>query len=413
MPRLLTLFSSLAVLSSLAFVACDSEEVSTPNPGTTPQQDGGPGPQSEQLAAAQPAVDQYVKNVHAGYAESLAKAQAMKTAIDAFLAAPSELLFEEAKEAWLAARLPYGPTEVYRFYNGPIDNEETGTEGAINGWPLDENYIDYVRDDANAGIINDTTVTLTKDVIRGRNEVGGEKNLATGYHAIEFLLWGQDVEDASLLTAGNRPYTDYEDGGTAANQDRRREYLKLVTEILIEDLQSVVDAWAPNQENYAKTFAADRTEAVTKMLTGMGSLANAELSGERMTVAYKNRTQEDEHSCFSDNTNADLLGNMIGIQNVYLGTGAAGDGPGLDDLVKAVDAELNTKMTNELADAVTKLEALEATPFDAAIQAADGSPERARVLAAIEAIKAVAKTTVEVGTALGVSFQVEQPSEEL
>jgi putative iron-regulated protein len=371
---------------------------------------------SDPLANAAPVAEQYAKNVYANYSECLDKARALKTAIDAFVAAPSQSTQDAAKAAWIAARVPYGPSEVYRFYGGPIDDETTGPEGEINAWPLDENFIDYTRDDATAGIINhaDLVPELTKDTIRGENEKGGEKNIATGYHAIEFLLWGQDAEDPTAKTAGARPFTDYlTTGGTAQNQDRRAKYLQLVTEILVEDLEAVTTAWEPGKDNYAKTFAATPKDAVTKMLTGMGSMANAELSGERMTVAYKNRGQEDEHSCFSDTTNADLLGNFLGIQNVYLGKYGSTDGPGLDDLVKEVDPALDTQMKSELDAAVAALDAIQSVPFDLAIAAADGTPERDNVLKAIQAIKKTATTVVTIGQKLGVEFKLEEPSEPL
>jgi len=403
-----TLFRStlpVSVLSLVLLGACSDDT-----------NEGGTGTKADPLANASPVAEQYAKNVHANYSEILDKARALKTAVDAFVATPSAATQQAAKDAWVAARLPYGPSEVYRFYGGPIDDEETGPEGAINAWPLDENFIDYTRDDEDAGIINhpELVADLTKDVIRGENEKGGEKNISTGYHAIEFLLWGQDDEDPKLKTAGQRPFTDYvTSGGTAKNQERRGQYLKLVAEILVEDLEQVAAAWEPGKDNYAKTFVADPKDAVTKMLTGMGSMANAELSGERMTVAYKNRGQEDEHSCFSDTTNADILGNFVGIQNVYLGKYGSTDGPGLDELVKAVDPALDAQMKSELDAALAAVNALQAVPFDFAIDAADGTPERDNVLKAIQAIRKTAPTIIQIGQKLGVEFKLEEPSETL
>jgi putative iron-regulated protein len=404
---------SLVGLLLISFVACSEDTTSTPNPGGSSSGTSG-SVSGDPLANAQPVVDNYAKNVHANYQEALTTAQALKIAIDNFVASPSQATQDAAKTAWVAARKPYGPSEVYRFYGGPIDDEKTGPEGEINAWPLDENFIDYTRDEPTSGIINkpDLVAEITKEAIKGKNEEGGEKNIATGYHAIEFLLWGQDDTDALKKTQGQRPFSDYlTTGGTASNQARRGTYLKLVAEILVEDLQAMVDAWAPGGQNYAKTFAADKKEAVTKMLTGMGSLANAELSGERMTVAYKNKGQEDEHSCFSDTTNADLLGNFTGIQNVYLGKYGTNSGAGLDTLVKAVDPQLDTTMKADLDAAAAALQAMQSTPFDTAIASADESPERGNVLKAIQAIKKVANDVVTIGQKLGVTFKLEEPSE--
>jgi len=287
----------------------------------------------------------------------------------------------------------------------------------MNSWPLDENFIDYNADDANAGIVNhpDLVATIDAQALRGENEKGGEKNIATGYHAVEFLLWGQDNDAPSAKTTGKRPYTDYVTGtgGTAKNQDRRGQYLKVVAAMLVSDLEGLVAAWAPGAENYGKTFVADPKVAVTNMLTGMGAMANAELSGERMTVAYKNRDQEDEHSCFSDTTNADILGNALGIENVYLGRYGSTDGAGLDELVAAVDPALDASMKKALAETAAATAGLQGVPFDFAIASADGSPEREAVLKVIKALKVEAPLIVRIGTALGVTFKLEEPSEQL
>jgi putative iron-regulated protein len=380
---------------------------------------------------AEQALADYKRLVRLNYAEVIETAEALQEAVDDFVAAPSASTQEAAKQAWLAARLPYGPSEVFRFYDGPIDNPEDGPEGLINAWPLDENYIDYTRDDAQAGLINDTAgvPTLTADAIESANEAEGEAAISTGYHAIEFLLWGQDGETPGT-GAGKRSYTDYlSAGGTASNQARRGTYLKIVAELLVTHLQDVADQWASDDgDNFAAHFGVEadpdsserdpRKQAAGKLLRSLGSLAKAELSGERMTVAYKNRSEEDEHSCFSDNTAQDLYGNGLGIQNVWLGRYGDFDGVGLDELVAKADAELAQQTTEHIEEALARLEELvelsdDGTPIDVVIQEADGSAERRTMLRAIQALKTVGEDVELCASALGLSVQLEEPSEEL
>jgi putative iron-regulated protein len=341
----------------------------------------------------------YAANVHANYAESLSKAQMLKTAIDAFVAAPSQTTLDAAKTAWLASREPYGQTEVFRFYDGPIDNPEDGPEGAINAWPLDEVFIDYVENMPNAGIINNMQAfpTITKQVIADQNENGGEANISSGYHAIEFLLWGQDL---SASGPGVRPFTDYT---TLANADRRKQYLSLVTELLVDDLTAVTEAWADGAD-YRAEFESGGTDSIQKMLLGMGSLSGAELSGERMTVALDNRDQEDEHSCFSDNTHRDIRANALGIQNVFLGKYGATDGQGIEDLVRARDAALADRLKADIAASLVAIDAIP-TPFDSAID--DDANGRPKVMAAIAALQKQTDTTVEAADALGITINLE------
>lgn len=360
-------------------------------------------------AQARPVVQRYAANVYTNYTDALTKAQALKSAVDAFVAEPTDARLQAAKTAWLASRDPYGQSEAYRFYNGPIDNEDSDLEGLINSWPVDEAYIDGVKDNPTSGLVNATSQypTLSEQVLIDSNAAGGEDNISTGYHAIEFLLWGQDFNPAG---PGNRPYTDFLDGsaGTEANAARRRQYLSLVTNLLVENLTAVQQAWTPGQANYGKDFAAlAPKEAVLRMLTGMGSLSGGELGHERMSVPYDTKDQEDEHSCFSDNTLKDLYANELSIQDVYLGNYNGTSGPGLADLVEAVDPALNKKMKDQLQASLDAIQAIP-YPFDQAILGADSSPGRQKLKAAIDAVSTQTSTIVEVATALGVQLNLEE-----
>jgi putative iron-regulated protein len=354
----------------------------------------------------QDAIEQYAAGVYGSYSASLASARELDTAVDAFVADPTDVTLQAAKDAWLTARDDYGPTEAFRFYGGPIDDAETGPEGLINAWPLDEAYIDYVDGDESAGVINDpdTYPTIDADLVTSLNEQGGEANISTGWHAIEFLLWGQDL---TADAPGERPVTDYT---TADNADRRAQYLTVVSDLLISHLEGLVEAWAPDAENYRAEFVAgDPDEALTDIITGIGALSKGELAGERMTVAYTNRSQEDEHSCFSDNTTADIVGNATGIERVLTGEYPDTDaGPGLYDLFAASDEELTDRLRGEVDSAMAAVEAIPA-PFDSHL--ADGVPDddpgRASVLTAIEALEVQADTIVAVADTLGISVSTE------
>jgi putative iron-regulated protein len=354
---------------------------------------------------ARPVIEHYAASAYAGYSSSVAKAEELQSAVDGLVSSPSATTLQAARQAWLAAREPYGQTEVYRFYDGPIDDPTDGPEGLINAWPLDEAYIDYVDGDPSSGIINHPTTfpTLSKELLASENEKGGEKNISTGYHAIEFLLWGQDLNAAG---PGNRPHTDYVIGGdgTAAHPERRGQYLRLAAELLADNLRTVRDAWAPGASNYGLEFRAlGANEALRRILQGMGSLSGAELAGERMTTAYDNRDQEDEHSCFSDNTHRDLYLNALAVQNVYLGRSGSTDGPGLDDVVRPRDQTLDAKMRQQLEASLAAVQAIP-VPFDQALAHDDS---RAKILTAVRALQAQTDTVVEIAALLGITLNLE------
>lgn len=323
-------------------------------------------------AAGKAVVKHYAELVYAVYSDSLSTAKTLQTAVDAFLAKPNDETLKAAREAWVASRVPYLQSEVFRFGNTIIDD----WEGQVNAWPLDEGLIDYVDKSyehalgnpaANANIIANTEIQvgeekidvkdITPEKLASLNELGGsEANVATGYHAIEFLLWGQDLNGTGP-GAGNRPASDYLEGkgATGGHNDRRRAYLKAVTDLLVKDLEEMVGNWAPNvADNYrAKLEAESVNDGLRKMLFGMGSLSLGELAGERMKVSLEANSPEDEHDCFSDNTHYSHFYDAKGIRNVYLGEytrpdGSKVTGPSLSSLVAKVDPAADATLKADL-----------------------------------------------------------------
>lgn len=322
----------------------------------------------------------------------------LKKAIGNFTTTPNETTLKAAKDAWLQARDSYGITEAFRFQDGPIDKigDENGPEALLNAWPMDESYVDYVAGNANTGIINDSTKPINKATLMESNEAGGEENISIGYHAIEFLLWGQDLTAPHVKQAGNRPYTDFVDGGTAANQDRRREYLKVCTDLLIDHLQLLINQWKENGDYHKKFLAFEPNYALSKMITGMATLAKSELAGERIYVAYDHKNQEDEQSCFSDNTHQDTRLNLQGIKNVYFSLINGKENHSIHKLVQGKNKALAEEVNNAFKLAEQAIDAT-AVPFDFAITADN---ERPKVLKTVKALRALGDKLVEAGTAL-------------
>ncbi|GAB1436552.1 imelysin family protein [Sphaerotilus sulfidivorans] len=381
--------SALALLAPAALVA-SAQSAPAPVPAATTSAD------------AEAVVRHHAVLVEAVYADTLAAAKALQSAITTFVAEPSAEALDKARQAWRAAREFYGQTEAFRFYGGPIDDDR-GPEGRLNAWPLDEAYVDAVEGKPRAGLINNPKFRITKASLSRANERGGEENISAGWHAIEFLLWGQDRSETG---PGERSPDDFIDG-KAPNADRRRQYLTVVTELLIDDLSFLVNAWAPAARNYRARFEKGGRESVRKMIVGLGSLSRGELAGERLEVALNSQDQEDEHSCFSDNTHRDAVTNAQGIQNVWLGQYARRDGsllqgPGLRDLVAAKKPELAERTTTQIAASMAAAEAIQA-PFDREIAGAKDAPGRLRVRKTIDSLVAQSKLLVDAAAAVGIA----------
>jgi putative iron-regulated protein len=350
-----------------------------------------------------PVLSNYSNIVHANYQDTLQSALRMQQAINAFLAQPSAESQQAAQKAWREAREFYGQTEAYRFYGGPIDDDD-GPEGRLNAWPMDESYVDSVKGRADAGLINNPAFVINMDNLIAQNERGGEENIASGWHAIEFLLWGQDMSENG---PGNRAFTDFVDG-QAPNADRRREYLRVITDLLVSDLNELVKEWTPGRKsNYRAHFEKGGLDSVRMMFVGLGSLSRGELAGERLEVALNSQDQEDEHSCFSDNTHRDVVNNALGIENVWLGRykradGSVVQGPSMKDLVATKDAALADQTTQQIAASVAAANAIQA-PFDREIVGARDAAGRQRIQKTINSLTQQSKDLVSAANAVGIT----------
>jgi putative iron-regulated protein len=348
-------------------------------------------------------ISNYAAIMAATYGDSLDAAQKLKGAVNDFLAKPSEAGLVNARKAWLAARVPYSQSEAARFCDGPIDQ----VEGKINSWPIDEQYIDYVADSPDAGVINATSSysIISRELILSLNEKEGKKNISTGFHAIEFLLWGQD---RSATGPGDRSWRDYTNA--ARNGERRRQYLRIVTELLVEHLKSVSAEWADGKtDNYRNRFLAMEPDtALANILKGMGALSGPEVAGERLTTPYETKEQEEEQDCFSDNTCNDLVDDARGIANIYFGRyetdlGRKICGPGVHDLLRRVNPEFATKLSTQVEAAVERAKEIPA-PFDQAMLGPNSAPGRIAIKKAIKAFETESDLVAEAATVLSIKL---------
>lgn len=319
----------------------------------------------------------YANIAQAAYSDSLKTAKTLQSTLKILTAKPTKASLAAARKAWIAARVPYQQTEVFRFGNKIVDD----WEGKVNAWPLDEGLIDYVADGHGAGsdenqlnranVIANTKLkiggrtvdaaTITKSFLsKVLHEADGiEANVATGYHAIEFLLWGQDLNGTGP-GAGNRPPSDFDvNNCTGGNCKRRIEYLHAVTDLLVDDLTWMAKQWQPDGAARAHLMKQPATQSLIAVFTGMGSLSYGELAGERMKLGLLLHDPEEEHDCFSDNTHASHFNNVLGIRNVYLGRykridGSTVGGPSVSDLVRAKSVKADQRLRTALDLSITR-----------------------------------------------------------
>ncbi|BCP54710.1 peptidase [Kaistia sp. 32K] len=390
------------------------------------------------MAADAPAASAVLKNygdiAQAKYEDALSGAKALNVAIDALIANPNDATLAAARDAWKASRPAYQQTEVYRFGNAIVDD----WEGRVNAWPLDEGLIDYV-DAKSYGDSSDSNPLYTANVIANKElQIGPDKvdasvinaellhklqeagdveaNVATGYHAIEFLLWGQDLNGTGP-GAGDRKATDYDTKNcTNGNCDRRATYLKVATDLLIADLEEMAANWQPEGEARKQLAEKGDEGGLATILTGIGSLSYGELAGERMKLGLILHDPEEEHDCFSDNTANSHYYDQVGMVNAWQGKytrtdGSVVEGPSIREFAAAKNADAAKRVDEALANTSAKMQVLKDTSdageaYDQMIGAGN-EKGNAIVQDAIDGLVAQTRAVEGVVAALGLKIKIE------
>lgn len=383
---------------------------------------------------AEAVVASYADLGRAMYEDALAGAKALQVAVNAFLAKPNAETLAAARKAWIDARPWYQQTEGFRFGNKAVDD----AEGKVNAWPLDEGLIDYV-DVAKYGETNEENPLFRANVIAhprlkvGKTRIdarkitkkllaedlqtagGVEANVATGWHAIEFLLWGQDLNGTGP-GAGKRPASDFDlKSCTHGNCDRRRAYLKAATDLLVDDLADMVALWKDGGEAAKELKAKPANEGLATIFTGLGSLSYGELAGERMKLGLILHDPEEEHDCFSDNTHNSHYYDQVGMTAIWRASytrrdGTVFKGASVLDLAKETAPEAAAK-ADGLFDATTaKMKAIKDTAdsgkmaYDQMIGAGNAEGN-ALVQAGVDALVAQARGLEGVVSGLGLKIE--------
>jgi putative iron-regulated protein len=307
----------------------------------------------------------------------------------------------------------------------------------VNAWPLDEGLIDYV--DSSYGTTSDENPLYTLNVIANRQirigarqvnasvinvnllrEIqmaqGVEANVATGYHAIEFLLWGQDLHGTGP-GAGERPATDYSTTAcTHGNCDRRAAYLRTATELLIADLTEMTADWAPGGKARMELGAKGTNGGLATILTGLGSMSYGELAGERMKLGLILHDPEEEQDCFSDNTHNSHYYDQVGMMNLWRARytrtdGSVVQGVSLRDYVVSRNAAAARRLDAGMDDALAKLKLIKDAgdsgrmAYDQMI--GDNLQGNKMVQDAVDALVAQTRATEAIVATLGLTIALE------
>ncbi len=308
---------------------------------------------------------------YALYSDALFQAMNLQTTIISFISDPSDGGLSESKLAWRNAYYAYMQCEGLRFSSGPVDDERELSR-LLGTWPINPALIDYTSA-ATGGLISDSSSlpNVNSEALLMANEGVNNKQTNIGFHVIEFLLWGMDDEDVSLLTSGNRTHLDYDQADSSIlNKDRRAAYLEGCSELLVTHLGLISSDWdSLESNNYRKEFLnLNVNNGLKNILTGIGTLTKSELADRALRKPVAKGPQDFETSNFSDNSITDVIAMTNSIEIFYRGTytpltSLNIKGKSIEDLILEANPDLANQVDKKLIECLDMVNAIPA-PFD-------------------------------------------------
>ncbi|MEE3176190.1 MAG: imelysin family protein [Verrucomicrobiota bacterium] len=312
-------------------------------------------------------VSNYSNIAEAASRSALSQGRILKEAISAFVKDPKAETHLLAKVSWMQARLPFLQSEFSRMIveRGEVNHD---ISNLLNGWPIDPGLIDYTAKVPGENIINNKEKypSITTELLRSINLKAGKSGFTTGYHVIEFLLWGEDSERSS---SGKRSFKDY-DKSNSELAKRRADYLVACCDLLIEDLENLVSEWDHESKNNLRSHleSMPSDQAIRKILRMVSVLADGLAESQIGSIISKESVFK-EQSTFSDTTHFDFLHTVAGISNLAAGAYVGLDGKlqvmglGLIGLAEQAPNARAEKIRSLINDAMKSAQAFKG-PFD-------------------------------------------------
>ena len=318
-------------------------------------------------AAALQVVEQFVDHTVAPtYGALAAKTEQLASQLAALKANPTDAGVREACETFLAAREEWEKSEAF-LYGAAGDY---GVDPHIDSWPLDE--------DAFNTLMNSPSMLSDLDDENG-DVVAGERlgNALLGFHGIEFILFrdGQPRNAADITefqwvyvaaVAGdlrNRCYqleVGWLGDNAPASHVGKLDDIELPYTVAGGDL-----SYGENMKHagLAGSTYASRKAALMAIVQGCIDIAD-EVGTSKIGAAHSGEDPTYIESPYSQKSIIDFHNNIVSIQNTYMGgvEGQRDEAKSLHSYVKELDASLDSRVTEAIATALAKIDAMPA-PF--------------------------------------------------
>ena len=236
-----------------------------------------------------------------------------------------------SKQAWLDAHSAYELTTLHRYFAAQLLGEQNSLalmqiQYQINHWPIIPGYIDYVNGYPDSGIVHDINVNLDVDSLREQHGAFDISEVTLGFHVIEFLLWGYDSDSVP------RPAADFDavleltsqetESGYSLEQlsnNRRRLFLSVATDTLVEDFRALQSLWLAEEPNIRRRIeSTSGTEFIVILADSMSAMLTEELLLRSLYPMLNGNFAESIQSPYSRSTQNAVSNQLSGLEGLLL-----------------------------------------------------------------------------------------------
>ena len=293
----------------LALCSCGNESDKPQTLNSTPITKSQPAPLNTNQADIKPSAltTHYLSLAAQQFKTTCSNAEQLQTSVQLFLSAPNKKTLEEARLHWISTHNSYIGSKLFRALNikhpeldhSQIDPVKHSLAIRIDQSPLLPGYLDAVEGYPQSGYVF-SPLPIDAVTLNNEHQFSDTLYVTLGFHAVEFLLWGEGNEQTRTSSDYAVPIDNKENPESA--QARRSQLLSLTTKLLTEDLQMQCQEWLTTEGYYPSQLSAKSEKEQNEYI-----VATME---QRLSDIQINSTQiknaVEPHSAFAHSDEQDL-----------------------------------------------------------------------------------------------------------
>jgi putative iron-regulated protein len=346
----------IAILAAMFLVGC-SDDVPDPQSVATVKETAPPSAfellNPQLSASAKEIALDYVGQIGADLNQAGIEIEKLQSSIHTLIDDTSDESLNSSKQAWLNTHSTYELTTLHRYFATQLLDEQNSLalmqlQYQINHWPIIPGYIDYVDGYPDSGIVHDINVNLDSDSLREQHGSFDVSEVSLGFHVIEFLLWGYDIDSVARPAADFYAVLELSPEemvqGYSLEQlsnNRRRLFLTVVVDTLVEDFQTLQSLWlteTPSIRQHIESISA--TELVVILADSMSAMLTEELLLRSLYPMLNGDFVESIQSPYSRSTQNAVSSQLSGLERLLLERQTE-NGTSLDLVFSAISDEFS------------------------------------------------------------------------